>query len=534
MSVLVRFAPSPTGALHLGGLRTALYNYLFAKKLGGKWILRIEDTDAGRAVPGAVDGIRSALEWAGLEYDYGPGIEGPHAPYFQSERLDLYHKYAHRLLDSGHAYRCFCSPDRLATTREQLARSGSNATYDKACLNLTDEEVARRVRAGEKFIVRLNDGNLPDRSNPKDLVFGALRDAHASLPTDPVLLKSDKFPTYHLASVVDDHEMGISHVLRGEEWLASLPLHLDLYASLGLKPPRFAHLPLLLNPDGTKMSKRKGDVQVMDYQRKGWEPEAVLNWLALAGWGQSHIKTLQEDTSSPSSSCSEGEDHHHHHGHQHVYKTAPDSTTVMTLPELIREFDISSLTHRRTVLDPAKLEYLNKHHLKRKMDESPESKKVLAERAHPIVKAAFPSSPYTSAGYVGDVIKLLEGRLVTVTDIANAAPYFFVDPDYNSDEATKMYEKINKKTYATVLQRLEALFPEILPSWDATDISVFLQREVDALGLKQKEYMTILRHVFTGMKAGPGMADTLQLLGKDRTFERITNAQKHLDADISQ
>lgn len=272
--VLLRFAPSPTGALHLGGLRTALYNYLFAKKHGGKWILRIEDTDAARYVPTAVDGIRNALAWAGLPHDFGPGIDGPHGPYFQSERLDLYHSYTRRLLESGHAYRCFCSPDKLAATREKLARTGSNATYDKSCLHLTEEEVARRVRAGERSIIRLNDDNLPDRASPTDIVFGVLRDAHASLPTDPVLLKSDLFPTYHLASVVDDHEMGITHVLRGEEWLPSLPLHLDLYSCLGLKPPLFAHLPILLNPNGTKMSKRNGDVSVLDFVRRGWEPES--------------------------------------------------------------------------------------------------------------------------------------------------------------------------------------------------------------------------------------------------------------------
>ncbi|KAG6846903.1 hypothetical protein H0H93_011197, partial [Arthromyces matolae] len=262
---LLRFAPSPTGQLHLGGLRMALYNHLYAKKVGGKWMMRVEDTDATRFVPDSVDGIRKALDWAGLEYDYGPGKGGPHAPYFQSERLDLYKSYAHKLLDTGHAYRCFCSVDKMTETRERLARSGSNKTYDKTCLHLTEEEVARKVKAGEKSVIRLNDGNLPQRPPAFDLVFGHLKDAHASLSTDPILLKTDLFPTYHLASVVDDHEMGITHVLRGEEWLLSYPLHLDLYACLRLAPPQFAHIPILLNPDGTKMSKRKGDVQVIDY-----------------------------------------------------------------------------------------------------------------------------------------------------------------------------------------------------------------------------------------------------------------------------
>ncbi|EGN92927.1 hypothetical protein SERLA73DRAFT_64871 [Serpula lacrymans var. lacrymans S7.3] len=375
--VLLRFAPSPTGALHLGGLRTALYNHLYARKLGGKWILRIEDTDSARYVPGSVDGIRSALEWAGLGYDHGPGKDGAHGPYFQSERLDLYHSYTRKLLDSGHAYRCFCSSDKLNSTREKLARTGSNVTYDKACLSLTEEEVARRVRAGEKSIVRLNvsglDDRLPKRQTPSDVIFGILKDAHASLPTDPVLLKSDLFPTYHLASIVDDHEMGITHVLRGEEWLPSLPLHLDLYSCLNLSPPQFAHLPILLNPDGTKMSKRKGDVQVLDFMRRGWEPEALLNWLALAGWGVHHENGGTPDASPSRTSLQ-----------------APDSTTLMSLSELIDQFDLPSLTHRRNILDPLKLEYLNKHHLMRSWQTN-EGIEIHAKRVSDSVKIAFPS-----------------------------------------------------------------------------------------------------------------------------------------------
>ncbi|EDR00624.1 uncharacterized protein LACBIDRAFT_240505 [Laccaria bicolor S238N-H82] len=370
---LLRFAPSPTGPLHLGGLRMALYNFLFARRHGGKWIMRVEDTDATRYVPGSVEGIRHALNWAGLEYDYGPGKDGPHAPYFQSERLDLYRSYATKLLHSGHAYRCFCSMDQLTETREKLARSGSNASYDKRCLHLTDEEVARKVRAGEKSIVRLNvsDSNLPQRPRGADLVFGPLKDAHASLATDPVLLKSDLFPTYHLASVVDDHEMGITHVLRGEEWLPSLPLHLDLYAALKLEPPKFAHMPILLNPDRTKMSKRNGDVQVVDYIRRAWEPAAVLNWLALAGWGVRHnVDTASEEPSARSD--------------------APDSTTILTMQQLLEQFDLLSITQRSTSLDPAKLEYINKHHLAQ-LSSTPEGLTSMAERVHEQIKEAFPT-----------------------------------------------------------------------------------------------------------------------------------------------
>lgn len=531
--VLLRFAPSPTGPLHLGGLRTALYNHLYARRLGGKWILRIEDTDSVRAVPGSVDGIRSSLEWAGLHYDYGPGADGPHAPYFQSERLDLYHSYAHKLLSSGHAYRCFCSPDKLAATRERLARTGSNASYDKTCLNLSEEEVARRVKAGEKSIVRLNDGIVPDRVTPQDIVFGSLKDSHASLPTDPVLLKSDLFPTYHLASVVDDHEMGITHVLRGEEWLPSLPLHLDIYACLNIKPPHFAHLPILLNPDGSKMSKRKGDVQVMDYIRRGWEPAAVLNWLALAGWGTiSHHK--HDHDSSVSSSSSSSEDGR--------VSPAPDSTTLMTLEELIKEFSLTALTHRRTVLDPIKLEYLNKHHLMKMMhEELPDSQTsdssfsqmspglaALAEKAHPTVKDAFPGSRYTAVGSLGSVIQALEGRLVNIKDIPSLAPYFFVEPDLQGDEAKAMMKNVDVGVARKVLHDLHSSLEKSEGNWTSPDLAAFLHHEHERLVLKQKTYMTIVRYAITGMKAGPSAGTIMAILGKERTLERLSFASAYL------
>lgn len=501
--VLLRFAPSPTGALHLGGLRTALYNHLFAKKQGGKWILRIEDTDAARYVPTAVDGIRNALAWAGLPYDFGPGMDGPHEPYFQSERLDLYHSYTRKLLESGHAYRCFCSPDKLAATREKLARTGSNATYDKSCLHLTEEEVARRVRAGERSIVRLNDDNLPDRASPTDIVFGILRDAHASLPTDPVLLKSDLFPTYHLASVVDDHEMGITHVLRGEEWLPSLPLHLDLYSCLGIKPPLFAHLPILLNPNGTKMSKRNGDVSVLDFMRRGWEPEGVLNWLALAGWGVHHENGRASPTgASPTQ--------------------PPDSTTLMTLPELIDQFDLSSLTHRRNVLDPAKLAYLNKHHLMRSW-KSEQGIAFQARRVHDVVKAAFPHSLYTNVEYITRVISVLQGRITNLHDVPTLAPFFFVDLDYDLPEAHSMKRGLSADDYDHVLRRVILQLESSSPLTQS-DIAVFLHDACEKTGLKSKVFMTALRHALSGMKAGPSLPEIIDVLGTERTAERLKSA----------
>ncbi|KAG6874159.1 hypothetical protein C0995_005577 [Termitomyces sp. Mi166 len=488
---LLRFAPSPTGQLHLGGLRMALYNHLYAKKVGGKWMLRVEDTDATRFVPDSVDGIRKALEWAGLEYDYGPGKGGPHAPYFQSERLDLYRSYGKKLLDSGHAYRCFCSVDKMAEIRERLARSGSNKTYDKTCLHLTEEEVARKIRAGEKSVVRLNDSNLPVRPPPFDLVFGRIKDAHASLSTDPILLKTDLFPTYHLASVVDDHEMGITHVLRGEEWLLSYPLHLDLYACLNLKPPHFAHIPILLNPDGTKMSKRKGDVQVIDYIRGGWEPQAVLNWLALAGWGAKHEVPPPSDISDPTV---------YHSRHGKLSQHAPDSTTLMTLPEMIKEFELEALTHRSSSLDPNKLEYLNKHYLMRVWS-TPDGLQSLAERAHSEVKAAFPTSSHTSIEDIKNVILALQGRITNLHDIVRHGSFLFEEINLDSEQSRELLKRIKPahraQTLKAVIQAANSISEE---DWDNIDFLALIQKEREGIDVPYKTFMTVLRHALCGQK----------------------------------
>ncbi|KAH6903453.1 glutamyl-tRNA synthetase [Coprinopsis sp. MPI-PUGE-AT-0042] len=504
---LLRFAPSPTGPLHLGGLRMALYNHLFAKKHGGKWILRIEDTDATRFVPGSVEGIRNALNWAGLEYDYGPGKGGPHGPYFQSERLDLYKDYSKKLLESGHAYRCFCTVDRLADVRERLARTGSNATYDRSCLHLTDEEVARKVKAGEKSVVRLNGTNLPARPTGVDLIFGKLKDAHASLATDPILLKSDLFPTYHLASVVDDHEMGITHVLRGEEWMPSLPLHLDLYAALKIPAPHFAHLPILLNPDGSKMSKRNGDVRVEDYVKRGWEPEALLNWLALAGWGsrQARQETGEDESSSRSASPS---------------SDAPDSTAVYNLSELIQEFDLSAVTHRNSSLDPMKLEYINKHHLLRQRS-TEEGFDTLVARAQEVLKESFPDSEYTTKDMIKRAIVLLEGRLTNLKELPIHVFYLFEEPNLDSEEAKELIAGINTTQRDEILDAVSNTLASLPNPWEDHDFSKVLQTTRKESNISNKVFMKTLRHALTGYKDGPPLPDIIKVLGQERSLIRL-------------
>ncbi|KAF8741909.1 Class-I aminoacyl-tRNA synthetase, partial [Rhizoctonia solani] len=491
----LRFAPSPTGSLHLGGLRTALFNHVMAKKLGGEWALRIEDTDRSRLVPGSVDEIRKGLEWAGIMYNHGPGLGGPHAPYTQSERLDLYHQYTKRLLDSGHAYRCFCGPNRLSEIKEKLQKLGSNSTYDRTCLNLSEEETARRVRTGEKHVVRLNDTSIQDVKPAPDLVFGtSVQHTHAGLPTDPILLKSDLFPTYHLASVVDDHEMEITHVLRGEEWLPSLPLHLDLYSALGLEPPKFGHLPLLLNPDGTKMSKRKGDVRVLDYMEKGWEPEAVVNWLALTGWNI-HRAASEHESGTPGD--------------------------VMTLEQIIHAFDITHLTHRRTILDPGKLAFLNRHHLHKKVEGTTDQ--LIAERAAGIIRATYPDIGAPETTYPACSEFYRQDRVVILQDVATAAPYFFKPPDYASGAAMSLRKTVKGDVYSQVLkQALKAL--NSVSYEDATRLHDALGSLKADLGVGTRDVMNTMRHALTGSKIGPSVVEVLGLLGPERTNKRLEGA----------
>ncbi|KAJ7284860.1 hypothetical protein C8J57DRAFT_1051890 [Mycena rebaudengoi] len=522
--VLLRFAPSPTGGLHLGGLRMALYNHLYARKNDGKWLTarRRYRTLCTRFVPGSIDGIRRALEWAGLEYDYGPGKGGPHAPYFQSERRDLYHTYSTKLLSSGHAYRCFCSMDTLAELREKFARTGSSQSYDRRCLHLTEEDVARRVRAGEKSIVRINSNARILRTQTTDLVFGLLNDAHGSLATDPVLLKADGLPTYHLANVVDDHSMGITHVLRGEEWLTSLPLHLDIYSALGFEPPQFAHIPLLLNQDGSKMSKRNGDVTVDEYMRRGWERGAILNWLALAGWGVRHDadSSIEPESGFTDPSTTLGEQQRQHHPH---VTEAPDSTQMMTMPELISQFDLSALTHRAISLDPGKLAHLNKQHITAVLSTQDGLKDVTSRVRTLMEERGLASKIRCSQYHLSSQVALTNSRVTNLHDILDFAPYLFMEPDYGSEEAQHMIRHAQPQQRDKILAAVyDVLEPISEDDWNNhTMLLDLMNQEKQARGLPSNLFLSVVRHALTATKGGSPIAELMVTLGKSRTLARL-------------
>ncbi|HIE03586.1 MAG TPA: glutamate--tRNA ligase, partial [Candidatus Latescibacteria bacterium] len=311
--VRVRFAPSPTGRLHVGSAHTALFNWLFARHHGGAFVLRIEDTDRSRVVEGALEDILEGLRWLGLDWDEGP--------YFQSERVEIYRRHADVLLERGWAYRCFCSPERLERMRREQQARGEPPKYDRRCRDLPPDEVKGRVEAGEPNVIRLK---VPLEGETKfvDLIRGEIVFRNSELD-DLILLKSDGFPTYHLASVVDDHLMGITHVLRAEEWISSTPKHVLLYEAFGWEPPNFAHLPLILGPDKSKLSKRHGATALLDYRDKGYLPEAMANFLALLGW-------------SPG-----------------------DGREKLSGEEMIEEFSLEGMGKRGSVFDETKLEWLN-------------------------------------------------------------------------------------------------------------------------------------------------------------------------------
>ncbi|RPB09261.1 Glutamyl/glutaminyl-tRNA synthetase, partial [Morchella conica CCBAS932] len=366
-----RFAPSPTGFMHLGSLRTALYNYLFARHTQGQFILRIEDTDQKRTVEGAEESIMETLRWAGLHWDEGPEVGGGHGPYKQSKRTALYRSHAEQLLLDGAAYRCFCGPHRLEALAATRQAAGLPVEYDRRCHNLTSSESDQRAASGEPHVIRLLAPEKWPAFNDEvygRISYGANTRAHAEGSfEDPVLLKSDGTPTYHLANVVDDHFMEITHVIRGTEWMPSTPKHAHLYRSFGWLPPKFVHVGLLMGKDKQKLSKRNGSVMVSEFREKGYSPEALVNFVALLGWS---------------------------HG-------GGGKSDVLTLTQLVQRFNIEGLTAGNTVVNSEKLPFLQKAHLRKQFEENRDTEEVEVEKVEKAVRALYgdkynlplPSSP---------------------------------------------------------------------------------------------------------------------------------------------
>jgi glutamyl-tRNA synthetase len=478
--VRVRFAPSPTGYLHVGGLRTALYNYLFARHHGGKLVLRIEDTDQTRKVEGAVENLINTLEWAGIDYDEGPKRGGSFGPYVQSERLEIYAEYAQRLLRQGDAYYCFCTPERLEQVRQQRLSEKRSPGYDRHCRDIDPDEARRRKESGEACVVRMN---MPLEG---EVEFDDLIRGRVSIPTealdDQVILKSDGYPTYHLAVVVDDHMMEISHVIRGEEWLSSTPKHVLLYRFFGWELPQFAHLPLLLNPDKSKLSKRQGDVAVEEYRAKGYLKEAMVNFIAFLGWNPG------------------------------------DERELFSLEELVREFTLERVGKSGAVFNVEKLTWMNSQYLRMKPDAE-----VLALLNEELKASGIDATKLTD-DYLLLVIGAMRERAAFVKDFVQQCPYFYGAPrSYDPDVQKKRW----KPETAGHLKALSAEFSS-LQNPSKQDYEASLQAVSQTLNVKPAELIHPLRLAVSGMGAGPGLYDILFILGKDETIRRIQSAVETL------
>lgn len=477
----VRFAPSPTGYLHVGGLRTALYNFLFAKKNNGTFVLRIEDTDRNRYVEGAVENLIKALNWAELNYDEGPDVGGNYGPYQQSERLDIYKKYSEELIANGKAYYCFCTPERLQALREEQEKQKlPQAKYDKHCLHLTKEEIEKNLSSGIPKVVRLNV--QPNQTIEFDDVIREHVEFESNNVDDQVLIKSDGYPTYHLANVVDDHLMKITHVIRGEEWLSSTPKHVLLYDAFDWERPIFAHLPLLLNPDRSKLSKRQGDVAVEDYRDKGFLKEALINFVALLGWN------------------------------------AGDDKEFYYLNELIDSFSLERVNKAGAVFDLQKLNWLNAEHLRKKSN-----KDLLVMLKDELHKSRYKEKSF-SDDYLTLIIEAMKERVSFVKEFIDNCTYFFEAP---TEYEQKSIDKNWKSDTPEHLKKLVAEFSR-LSNPTKEDFEHALTKVSEELNVGKGKLIHPLRLAVSGQSTGPGMFDLLFILGKDEVINRIDKAIENI------
>lgn len=475
MTVRVRIAPSPTGDPHVGTAYMALFNLIFARHHNGKFILRIEDTDRSRSRPEYEENIYKALEWAGLKWDEGPDVGGPYGPYRQSERFDLYKHHCQHLLDTGKAYKCFCTSETLEEMRQVQAKLGGRQGYDRRCRNLSAEEIKQKEAAGMSYVVRLKMP-LTGECAYEDLIKGRITYPWADVD-DQVLLKSDGFPTYHLANVVDDHLMEITHVIRGDEWLSSTPKHIYLYEAFGWEPPKFLHMPLLLGKDGRKLSKRKNPTSIFFYRDSGYLPEAFLNFLTLMGYSMT--------------------------GDREVYP----------LEELIKEFDYKRIGVSGAVFDVQKLDWMNQQYLIKNI---PEDK--LWDR---LKDWSF------NDGFMRTLMPLVHTRIKTFGDFMDLCDFFFINHLRYTPElfVNKGYAP---EQIAMVLQTL-IWSMDAQENWSGSGINQASRDAAEVFGVNHKKVvMPALFASLMGKLQGPPLFDSVTILGKDRTRARLLRSIEFL------
>ena len=476
MEVRTRFAPSPTGYMHLGNLRTALYTYLFARRNGGKFILRIEDTDQEREVEGAVDLIYKSLEVAGLSHDEGPDIGGPCGPYVQSQRKELYLPYAKQLIESGHAYYCFCTKERLDEARAEAEAKGETFKYDKHCLNLSKEEIQRRLDAGEPYVIRQN---IPTtgKAGFDDVIYGHV-EVDCDTLDDNILIKADGLPTYNFANVIDDHLMGITHVMRGNEYLSSAPKYNLLYEAFGWTPPTYVHLTPVMANAQRKLSKRKGDPSFEDLLNQGYLTEAIINYLVLLGW-------------SP-------------RGEREFY----------TLKELEEVFDLEGLSKSPSIFDTVKLNWFNAEYI-RKL--SPEK---FLELATPWLEKTLDPDKFDFKR-LGE---LLQSRTEVFNQLPEMVDFLREMPAFDVNLYANKKQKSNPEIARTALTMVRPVL-ESIENWTETEIHDRVMEAIPATGMKNGQVLWPLRIAISGKMSTPGGAfEVAYLLGKDETLRRLTQS----------
>lgn len=463
--IRVRFAPSPTGYLHVGSLRTALYNFLYARKNSGRFILRIEDTDQSRFVEDAVENLIRTMQAVGLEYDEGP--------YFQSQRTEIYQDYARQLVEKGAAYHCFCTPEELEIRRQEQIERGEDGKYDGRCSRLSRDEAAHRLQQGDAHVIRLR---VPREG---EITFHDLVREKVVFPwdmvDDQVLIKSDGFPTYHLANVVDDHLMQITHVIRGEEWLSSVPKHLLLYEHLGWTPPKMAHLPLLLNPDKSKLSKRQGDVAVEDFLNKGILPEALINFVALLGW--------------------------HPAGDRELF----------SLTELVNAFSLKRITKAGAVFDQEKLQWMNGQYL-RSLDLN-----IIADRA----EIYFQEKGYPIHDHE-KYLKLIDfgrQRVSLLSELADELKAFFLLPEFSAEDRLILHQEKSCRLLELWAAKLNSA-----GQLRADDMAALLQESSGLLEIRGKDLYFPLRLALWGSCHGPDLFFLVDMLGREESVNRLQRA----------
>jgi glutamyl-tRNA synthetase len=502
--IRLRFAPSPTGFLHIGGFRTALFNYLIAKSLDGTLFLRIEDTDSKREVEGAADKLIEVLAWAGINFDEGPHLGGNYGPYVQSQRLDIYKKYTKELLDKGEAYSCFCTEERLTQMRADQEARKLPPRYDRSCRDLSLEAAEKRIAAGEKYVIR---HKLPLKGEiiVKEELRGELKFKFEDLD-DYVLIKSDGIPTYQFASVVDDHLMETSHVVRGEEWIPSLPKNISLYKSFGWEAPKFIHLPLVLDKKGGKLSKRKGDVAVEDFRARGYLAEALINFNALLGWSPYARASAPDKTMADKSGDA---------------VSGKSNSEIFSLKEMIKVFKYKDIGTSPAVFNTDKLDYINGVYIRKKT--LPEL--IALSKPYLVKNIALTSNNYKKSDqFIGKVIALERERLKMLSEIEEHTKFFFVDNLAYDKEMLAWKKSTLENTRACLEDLLKVLDSIGGNDWEAKKLEEIIVKYLKDNNKGVGDYLWPMRVALTGERASPSPFEMADALGKIETLLKIKSA----------